>query len=105
LAPPLKGPHWQRLLAERNYLPRVVAFGMTGRIQVAGAPYNGAMMAQVRLRDEQLAAVINHVAGGLNAANLPAAWRPYDAAEVAVVRATPHGSIEQHQLRKQILGP
>lgn len=105
LAPPLKGGYWQKLLAERSYLPRVIAFGLTGQIKVGESIFNSGMPAQAQLTDEQLAAVANHVASGLNAAHLPASWKAYDAAEVAGVRAAPHASIEQRQLRKQALAP
>jgi mono/diheme cytochrome c family protein len=104
-APPLKGAHWQKLLVERSYLPRVIAFGLTGQIKVGDSVFNGGMPAQVQLTDEQVAAVANHVAAVLNAAQLPPDWKPYDAAEAASVRATAHGSIEQRRLRKQALAP
>lgn len=103
VAPPLAGPHWQKLLQERNYLPRVVAFGLAGQIRIGDSTYNSAMPAQPQLADDQLALVINFVAAELNAAVLPPGWRRYETADIAVVRATPHGSNEQRQLRKQIL--
>ena len=104
-APPLTGAHWRKLLAQRSYLPRVIAFGLTGQIQVDGAVFNSGMAAQAQFSDEQLADVANFVASALNAANLPPGWKAYDAAEVAALRATAHGSIEQRQLRKQALAP
>jgi mono/diheme cytochrome c family protein len=105
LAPQLKGTYWQKLLAQRSYLPRVIAFGLTGQIKVGDSVFNGGMPAQAQLTDEQIAAVSNHVAAGLNKAQLPPDWKPYDAAEVAGVRAIPHASLEQRQLRKQALAP
>lgn len=104
-APPLVGAHWKKLLAQRSYLPRVIAFGLTGQIKVDEAVFNSGMAAQVQLSDDQLADVANFVASALNAASLPADWKAYDAAEVAALRATPHGSVEQRQLRKQALAP
>jgi mono/diheme cytochrome c family protein len=105
LAPPLKGAHWQKLVAERSYLPRVIAFGLTGPIKVGDAVFNSGMPAQGQLSDEQLARLANHVASELNAANLSPDWKPYDVAEVASVRATQHTSTEQRQLRSKILAP
>ena len=104
LAPPLKGPHWQKLAAERTYLPRVIVFGLTGQIKVADAVYASGMQPQAQLNDEQAAAVASYVAGVLNASNLPADWKPYSAAEIAAVRAAPHNSVDQRQLRKHALG-
>jgi hypothetical protein len=101
----LKGEYWRKLLAERSYLPRVIAFGLTGQIKVGEAVFSGGMPGQVQLTDEQVAAAANYVASALNASHLPPGWKPYDAAEAASVRAVPHGSIEQRQLRKQALGP
>lgn len=103
IAPPLKGPHWHKLLQERSYLPRVVGFGLAGQIRIGDATYNSAMPAQSQLADDQIASVINFVAADLNAAVLPPGWRRYETADVAVVRATPHGGNDQRQLRKQIL--
>jgi len=104
LAPALKGPHWQKLAAERTYLPRVIAFGLTGQIKVGDAVFAGGMQPQAQLNDEQAAAVANYVAGVLNQSNLPADWKPYTAAEITAVRATPHSSVDQRQLRKHALG-
>ena len=104
LAPSLKGPHWQKLAAERTYLPRVIAFGLTGQIKVGDAVFAGGMQPQVQLNDEQAAAVANYVASVLNEGNLPAEWKPYTASEIGAVRATPHSSVEQRQLRKHALG-
>ena len=83
----------------------MIAFGLTGQIKVGEAVFNGGMPAQAQLSNEQVAAVASYVASALNAANFPPDWKPYDAAEIAGVRATPHGSIEQRQLRKHALGP
>jgi mono/diheme cytochrome c family protein len=105
LAPPLKGTYWQKLLAERSYLPRVIAFGLTGRIEAGNAVFNSGMPAQTQLSDDQLAAIANHVAATLNAASLPLGWKSYVGAEIATVRATRHASIDQRQLRKQLLTP
>ncbi len=105
LAPPLEGAHWRKLVAERSYLPRVIAFGLTGQIRVGDAVFNSGMPAQGQLNDEQVAGLANHVASVLNAAHLSPDWKPYDAAEVASVRATPHASTEQRQLRTKILAP
>ena len=105
IAPPLKGAHWQKLLQERTYLPRVAAFGIAGPIRIGDAAYNSAMPAQSQLTEEQLAGTINFLAAGLNGANLPPGWQRYEAAEVASVRATPHSGNEQRQLRRKILTP
>jgi mono/diheme cytochrome c family protein len=105
LAPPLKGAHWGRLLRERAFLPRVVAFGMTGSIKVGDAVYNGAMPGQRQLSDADLASVLNHVAGTLNASALPADWHAYEGEEVARIRAAPFPTIEQRNLRRKLLAP
>jgi mono/diheme cytochrome c family protein len=103
LAPPLKGAHWEKLIRERGYLPRVVAFGMTGSVKVGDTVFNGAMPPQRQLSDADLASVLNHVASTLDASVLPAEWRAYEADEVARIRATPHATIEQSTLRRKLL--
>jgi mono/diheme cytochrome c family protein len=62
LAPALKGPHWQRLGADRVYLPQVLVHGLSGLIVVNGERHVGSMPAfATQLDDESLAAVANHL--------------------------------------------
>lgn len=87
--PPLK-EHAVRLAAAeggRDYLTRVMLYGLQGPIEVAGAQYNGVMPAWATFDDAQIAAVLNHVltAWG-NDALLPEGWEPYAAEEVAAAR-------------------
>ena len=61
-APPLRGPHWARLSSRDDYVTRVLLFGLNGRIEVAGAEYNGVMPAFAAIGSEDIAAAINHLA-------------------------------------------
>ncbi|OYU72862.1 MAG: cytochrome C, partial [Burkholderiales bacterium PBB5] len=45
LAPSLLGEHWQKLGAERTYLPTVLIRGLSGPIKVGGVPFSGNMPA------------------------------------------------------------
>src|SRR5262245_38957971 len=99
IAPPLKGAHWSKLLAERSYLPRVAAFGIAGSIKVGDTAYNSVMPPQAQLTDEQLTAALNFVAAALNQSSLPAGWKRYETADVTSVRAASHNANEQRQLR------
>jgi hypothetical protein len=78
---------------------------MTGSIKVGEAVYSGAMAPQTQLNDAELASVLNHLVLGINPGALPPGWAKYSAEEVARVRATPHSTIEQRNLRRQVLGP
>jgi mono/diheme cytochrome c family protein len=99
--PPLAG-HAAEILAQpggREYLVRLVLYGLEGEITVDGKTFNSAMppWADV-LSDEQLAAVLNHVR--LTWANGKAVT-PFAPAEIAAARATKMTAAEVHALRRQ----
>jgi mono/diheme cytochrome c family protein len=101
LAPSLLGAHWQKLGAERSYLPTVLLKGLSGPIKVDGQPFVGNMPAiATTLDDEALAAVANHLRGLQGAA----ADNPYTAADVAELRGKPGNPTVSRNLRRQILG-
>ncbi len=69
----------------RDFPARVVLFGLSGKIDVGGHKFDGAMppLGDV-LKDEEIAAVVNYVRGGFgNDALRPKAMQPLDAAMVA----------------------
>jgi mono/diheme cytochrome c family protein len=101
LAPSLLGEHWQRLGAERGYLPTVLLRGLSGPIKTAGGPFNGNMPAFAgALDDEALAAVATHLRGLQGAA----ADKPFAAADFAELRGKPGNPAQTRALRRQILG-
>ena len=101
LAPSLLGTHWQKLGAERSYLPTVLLKGLSGAIKVNGQPFVGNMPAIAgTLDDEALAAVANHLRGLQGAA----ADKPYEPAEVAELRGKPGNPTVTRNLRRQLLG-
>lgn len=101
LAPSLLGAHWQKLGADRNYLPMVLLKGLSGQIKVSGQPFVGSMPAMApTLDDEALAAVANHLRGLQGAAG----DKPYAAAEMADARAKPGNPTQSRTLRRQLLG-
>lgn len=101
LAPSLLGAHWQKLGAERSYLPMVLLKGLSGQIKVNGQPFVGNMPAMApTLDDEALAAVANHLRGLQGAAG----DKPYTAADLAEVRAGPGNPTQSRTLRRQLLG-
>ncbi|MBL8312131.1 MAG: cytochrome c [Rubrivivax sp.] len=101
LAPSLLGEHWQKLGAERSYLPAVLLKGLAGPIKVGAVPFNGSMPAQAgTLDDEALTAIANH----LRTLQGAAADKPYAAADFAEARARPGNPAQTRALRRQILG-
>jgi mono/diheme cytochrome c family protein len=99
LAPPLKGEHWQRLGAERNYLAQVMLHGLSGLIMVNGQRYVGSMPAFAgQLNDAQLAAVASHLQS-LQERPGPA----YSAAEMAQARSSAGSPPQSRALRVQLL--
>ena len=101
LAPSLLGEHWQRLGAERSYLPTVLAKGLSGPIKVAGQAFVGSMPAFAgQVDDDALAAIANHLRGLQGAAGQP----PYTAEDLAAARAKAGNPATSRALRRQILG-
>ncbi len=101
LAPALKGEHWARLGAQRDYLPAVLLKGMAGSIKVNGQTFVGSMPAFAgTLDDASLAAVATHLAvlqGETQRA-------PYAAADFAAARSAAGDPSKTRQLRRQVLG-
>lgn len=86
LAPPLQGTLGKRL-AVRQYVPGIVLTGLAGKMVSKGVTYTGMMPSWAHLPDAELAAVVNHVLGSFNAAELPAAHTPFTADDFAALRA------------------
>jgi mono/diheme cytochrome c family protein len=87
--PPLAG-HAPDLLAQKGsaFMVRLVLFGMTGAIEVEGTKYNGSMPSWSALRDDEIAAVIDHVLTDWdNDKHLPKDFKPIVPADVAAARA------------------
>jgi mono/diheme cytochrome c family protein len=88
--PPLAG-HAAQVAQKggRAYIVRLVLFGLTGRIEVDGTSYNGSMPNwSDSLRDDEIAAVINHVLHEWgNNGLMPKDFKPVLPAEIAAARA------------------
>ena len=101
LAPSLRGEHWQRLGADRSYLPTVMLKGMSGAIKVGGQSFVGSMPAlAAQLGDDEMAAIATHLRG-LQGGPGEAA---YTAADFAALRDKPGNPTQTRALRRQILG-
>lgn len=89
LAPPLAGTLGKRMAVPegRKYLPGIVIAGLAGKMESKGVMYEGIMPNWQHFSDTELAAVLNHVLTTFNAAELPADFKPIEAAELAATRA------------------
>ncbi len=100
--PPLAG-HVPALLASglpRDYIPKLVLFGLSGPITVAGRSFDGAMPAWDQLSDAEIAGVANYVATAWgNDKTLPPGFTPFTAEEVARARGVPSSPEDTHALR------
>ena len=86
----------------RDYLVRVILFGLQGAIVVNGATFNGTMPPWAQLSDDQIAAVLDHVltAWG-NDKKLPPGFTPIMPSDVATARAERLTGAQVYALRQQ----
>ncbi len=86
--PPLAG-HVSEILnlkGGREYLILVLLNGLQGPIEVKGMKYNGAMPAFGGLKDEEIAALLNHIATAWGDAKKVKDFKPFTAEEVKALR-------------------
>jgi mono/diheme cytochrome c family protein len=103
--PPLAG-HAPAVLAQpggRDYLARLVLYGLEGRITVNGKPFNGAMPPWGEtLGDEQLAAALDYVLYSWdNDKALPPGFQSFVPADIAAARGATMTAAQVHALREQ----
>jgi mono/diheme cytochrome c family protein len=84
----------------REYLPKLILYGLMGKVTIKGQNYNGVMTPWAQLTDEQLADVLNYVLTSWgNADLLPEDFAPYTPEEVAAQRGlglTSAQMLEEH---------
>ena len=85
----------------RAQLGHTVLYGMFGPIKVKEKNYNFKMPSFASLSDEELADVLNYVVFDLNAQHGSA--KPFDAAEIKALRATPLDQTAVHQHREAVV--
>lgn len=105
--PPLAG-HAAAILVHpggRDYLARLVLFGLEGEVTVDGKSFNSAMPPWGEsLSNDQVAAVLNHALHGWdNDKALPPGFTPFVPAEIAAARATRMTAAEVHALRDRTM--
>jgi mono/diheme cytochrome c family protein len=101
LAPALKGEHWAKLGARRDYLATVLVHGLSGPIKVNGVAFVGIMPAfGAQLDDTTLAAIATQL-GKLQGTDTKA----YAADEIKAARDQAGSPPQTRQLRTQIVGP
>jgi mono/diheme cytochrome c family protein len=101
--PPLAG-HAPQLFAQKGgaFMVRLVLFGMAGVITVEGTQYDGAMPSWSSLRDDEIAAVIDHVLTAWdNNAQLPKDFKPILPSDVAAARAENLTQEQIYAMREQ----
>jgi mono/diheme cytochrome c family protein len=104
--PPLAG-HVAGQFAQRNgrdYLVRVVLFGLEGPISVNGATYASAMPPWPQLGDAEIAAALDHVLSAWgNDKLLPPDFTPILPSDVAAARGQRMTAVDVHALRREIV--
>jgi len=100
--PPLAG-HVAEILSKaggREYLIKVLLWGLQGQIEVKGMKYNGAMPSFAQLKDEEIAAVLTHIATAWGDDKKVKDFKPFTPAEVKALRdkkLTPQQVLEERK--------
>jgi len=100
--PPLAG-HVAEILSKaggREYLIKALLWGLQGQIEVKGMKYNGAMPAFAQLKDEEIAAVLTHIATAWGDNKKVKDFKPFTPAEVKALRdkkLTPQQVLEERK--------
>jgi mono/diheme cytochrome c family protein/cytochrome c oxidase subunit IV len=86
--PPLAGhvPNLYNADGGREYIIKVVLYGLQGQISVNGMNYNGVMTAWGQLSDDQIAATLNHELTSWGNDQMLSSFRPIMPDEVAALR-------------------
>lgn len=104
--PPLAG-HVPKSFAQpegRDYLPRLVLFGLEARITVKGDAYDGVMPSWSQLDDSQIAAVLNYIFNAWgNDKLLPPGFDPIKPSDVAAARKPQMTAAEVLTLRQKVV--
>jgi mono/diheme cytochrome c family protein len=82
----------------REYLVKVLLYGLSGEIVVKGNKFTGAMPAFAQLKDAEVAAVLNHITTSWGNKNAKA----FTEAEVKALRATKLTSAQVNAARKAL---
>lgn len=102
--PPLAGHAAKLIAADRSYPPLVVLYGLSGKIEIAGAAYNGVMPAWSQLSNEEIAAALNTAAGGWdsNGGSEASAPGPYTPEDIEAARGQGLSAAEVRERRPEI---
>jgi mono/diheme cytochrome c family protein len=104
--PPLAG-HVAESFAQRSgrdYLVRLVLYGLEGPIVVKGNTFEGTMPPWAQLSDSEIAAALDHVLNAWgNDKQLPRDFAPILPSDVAAARAQKLSAAEVHALRSEII--
>ncbi|WP_412917783.1 c-type cytochrome [Meiothermus sp.] len=101
--PPLAG-HVPEILAVkggREYLIQTLLYGLQGQITVKGNRYQGVMPAYAQLKDEEIAALLNHISTQWGN-RFPPGQGPFTAAEVRAQRAKPMTAAQVLEARNKL---
>jgi len=86
----------------REYLILTLLYGLQGQIEVKGMKYNGVMPAFGQLKDEEIAALLNHIATAWGDDKKVKDFKPFTAEEVKKLRAKPLTAQQVLEERKKL---
>jgi len=103
--PPLLAHAPELFKGSRTYLINVLLYGLEGKIEIKSqnATYNGMMPNQYSMKDEEIAAVLNHMLSSWgNDRLLPKDFRPITAGEVQAERGKNLTPLQVYNIRKDL---
>lgn len=100
--PPLVEHTAHLFTADRDYLPRLLLYGLQGPIEVLGETYNGQMPAWKQLGNDEIAEVINYTLSSWGNEAVTEGFEPYTAEDIEPFRNEDLAPEDVYELRQQL---
>lgn len=91
-----------RLPGGREYIPRVMLYGLVGLIEVGGERFSGLMPAFSSIDDAELAGIANYLIHNLNGSTVTKDFSSYSAEEFASSRDKGLRQVDMYKMRRSM---
>lgn len=86
----------------REYIPRVMLYGLVGLIEVGGERFSGLMPSFSQIEDIELAGIANYLIRSLNETVVPSEFLAYSAEDFAASRGKGMRQVDMYKMRRNM---